>query len=463
MRNVYKKITSLLVMLFSTSVLCAQSSLPVEWEGRWWLGVLKGALPINLTFEMVAEDSLAAVLFSPMQSSNAIPVSDCSFNSDTLTLKCKSLSMTMKLFWNENDSTFSGMFKQGMVKADVSFSPTDGIYQNKPTQSVVADGSYVSRDFTLKRKRDGVVLSGTITIPRGKGRFPAVVLVNGSGQQDRDCTIAGHKPFAVLADYLTRQGIVVLRYDDRGVGGSKGDVLSATTYDFADDAEAVFEYLRKQPYVDKNSVGIVGHSEGGIIAPLVASRNEKVKFVVMLAGQGTSGAQVLLDQNHHLLSQQGLSDSLIGRRLDCMREMFALDSNSVNLTNIRNIIQRHAEGLGDDERMSVGLRRSDAVLWNQQLQMPWMQSFIKVNPMDYLPKVSCPVLAVNGEKDLQVIVSNLIKIKELIPHADTMSYPELNHLFQHCETGSPDEYFSIKESFSEEVMRDLSVWILKRR
>lgn len=463
MSIIYKKTACLLVLLFVSPFLWAQASLPSEWDGRWWLGILKGALPINLTFEMAAQDSLAAVLYSPMQSSDAIPVSDCSFQSDTLTLKCKSLSMTMKLFWNADDSTFTGLFKQGLVKADISFSPTDGIFQNKLTSSSVTEGNYNSREFSLRRKKEGGVICGTVTIPNGKGRFPAVVLVNGSGQQDRDCTIAGHKPFAVLADYLTRQGIVVVRYDDRGVGGSKGEVLNATTYDFADDAETVFEYLRKQPYVDRNCVGIIGHSEGGIIAPLVASRNGKVNFVVMLAGPGSSGAQVLFDQNCELMSQQGIDDAIIQKRLNCMGDMFALEADSVNLTNIRIIIERHSAGLSDDERMAVGLRRSDAVLWNQQLQLPWMRTFVKIAPESYLPKVACPVLAVNGAKDLQVVPSNLVWIKEMLPAAETVLYPDLNHLFQHCKTGSPDEYFTIQESFSEEVMRDVSAWILKLR
>lgn len=463
MMSKFRKTVGILVMMLSSSVLWSQSSLPIEWDGWWWLGVLKGALPINLTFEMMSEDSLAAVLYSPMQTADAIPVSECSFQSDTLMLKCKSLNMTMRLFWNGVDSSFSGTFKQGLFKTDVSFVPTDGIYQNKPATPVADDGKYESRDFSFERRKAGVVVSGTVTIPHGKGRFPAVVLVNGSGQQDRDCTIAGHKPFAVLADYLTRQGIVVVRYDDRGVGGSKGDVFNATTFDFADDAEALFEYIRKQPFVDKKCVGIVGHSEGGIIAPLVASRNDKVDFVVMLAGPGTSGAQVLFDQNRELLLQQDVADSLIRKRIDCMSEMFALNVDSIGLATIRKIIEKYAAGLTDDERMAVGLRRSDAVLWNQQLQLPWMQTFIKLSPADYLPKVGCPVLAVNGSKDLQVVPYNLVRVKEMIPHADTVLYPDLNHLFQHCETGSPDEYFSIQESFSEEVMRDMSFWILKQR
>ena len=463
MMSKFRKTVGIFVMMLSSSVLWSQSSLPIEWDGRWWLGVLKGALPINLTFEMMSEDSFAAVLYSPMQTTDAIPVSECSFQSDTLMLKCKNLNMTMRLFWNGVDSSFSGTFKQGLFKTDVSFVPTDGIYQNKPATPVADDGKYESRDFSIERRKAGVVVSGTVTIPHGKGRFPAVVLVNGSGQQDRDCTIAGHKPFAVLADYLTRQGIVVVRYDDRGVGGSKGDVFNATTFDFADDAEAVFEYIRKQPYVDKKCVGIVGHSEGGIIAPLVASRHDKVDFVVMLAGPGTSGAQVLFDQNRELLLQQGVADSLIRKRIDCMSEMFALNVDSIGLATIRKIIEKHAAGLTDDERMAVGLRRSDAVLWNQQLQLPWMQTFIKLSPADYLPKVGCPVLAVNGSKDLQVVSYNLVRVKEMLPHADTVLYPDLNHLFQHCETGSPNEYFSIQESFSEEVMRDMSFWILKQR
>lgn len=448
------------MICFSSTVL-AQPSLPKDWAGQWWLGVLNGVLPINITFQMTEGGSVEAAVYSPMQSTDPVPLSDCGFKNDTLILKSKASSMTMTLCWNASDKSFSGTFKQGIMKTDISFLPTEGLYQSERSQSVGHTDSYRSKEFSLKRKKEGVTITGTITAPLQKGKYPAVVLVNGSGQQDRDCTVAGHKLFAVLADYLTRQGVVVLRYDDRGVGGSVGEVQNATTCDFADDAEAVFDYLRKQPFVDKKKMGIIGHSEGGIIAPLVAVRNNKVAFVIMMAGPATSGAQVFYDQNQQILSLQGIADRLIQKRIAFMNQIFLMDADSVNLSSIRNAIKQHGEGLSDSERELVGLRRSDAVLWNQQMSMPWMQTFIKINPSQYLPELKCPLLAINGERDIQVVPSNLIQVKQLVPHADTVAYPQLNHLFQHCETGSPDEYFLIDETISEEVMSDMCTWIKK--
>ena len=236
----------IIAMLCVAASLQAQPSTLKPFEGRWWLGVLEEAsLPINITFG-VDKGELKPFLYSPMQSSDAIMPTKWSFSGDTLSISHKPSGMRLTLVWNPADTTFSGTFRQGMLRAQMHFVPTDTLFSIVRPQTPQPPFPYSQQEVVIERKKANVRLAGTLTIPEGEGPFPAVILVSGSGQQNRDEELLGHKPFLVLADYLTRQGIAVLRYDDRGVGGSTGDVENATTLDFADDVEAVFDFLRKQ-------------------------------------------------------------------------------------------------------------------------------------------------------------------------------------------------------------------------
>lgn len=311
-----------------------------------------------------------------------------------------------------------------------------------------------------------VVLAGTLTLPASAvGGFPAVVLVSGSGQQDRDESLFGHRPFRTIAEYLASRGIASLRFDDRGVGGSSGPLADATTYGFADDVEVMFIRLRNHPEVDPHWVGIVGHSEGGAIAPLIAARNADVAFVVMLAGQGCTGAETLLQQNEALFRLKGTPDSLVDVRLKCMRGFFdamkiypELAYDSV----FKSIVNAYAGHLTRKQRHSVGVLGGDAYLFAQQMALPWMKAFVALDPADYLPKVKCPVLALAGEKDCQVIARpNLDAIKRLCPAADTVEFSGTNHLFQTCETGAVEEYSTIQEDIAPHVLSKIAEWILR--
>ena len=454
------KLLFLAVLLGVASTLSAQR-MPAFFEGRWWLAMLEEAnLPINLTF---TEGN--PVLYSPMQAKEPMTASKWSFSGDTLRVTHSQTGVKMTLVWNPSDSTFTGTFRQGIMRARISFEPAAGMYTLVRPQEPKPPFPYSEQEITVVRKKAGVTLAGTLTIPEGKGPFPAVVLVSGSGQQNRDEELLGHKPFLVLADHLARNGIAVLRYDDRSVGGSKGDVAQATTLDFADDAEAVFDFLHKQKNIDARRVGIIGHSEGGTIAPIVASRNSKVAFIVLLAGPGGTGADILLQQNERIFQLDSVPQPLIERRLAMMRTLFAaMDTLPVDHYErfVINQCEKHSEGLTADQRKQIGLRRADAISLASQMQLPWMRTFVKLNSADYLHRTRCPILAINGDRDCQVLPVNLQAIADATKApVTTMLMPGLNHLMQHCTTGAPSEYMLIEETIAPTVLEAVADWILR--
>ena len=257
----------------------------------------------------------------------------------------------------------------------------------------------------------------------------------------------------------------MLRYDDRGVGGSTGDVENATTLDFADDVEAVFDFLRKQKHIDSKHVGIIGHSEGGLIAPIVASRNRKVAFVVLLAGPGTTGADILLQQNERLFRLDSVPQPLIERRLDLLRSLYAV-MDTLPVDNYQHftiaLCDKYSEGLTADQRKSIGLRRGDAIGLATQMALPWMRTFIKLDNSTYLSQLRCPILAINGDKDCQVLPVNLQAISAATSgRADLRLMPGLNQLMQHCVTGASGEYMLIDETMAPEVLQIVAEWVIQ--
>jgi len=331
---------------------------------------------------------------------------------------------------------------------------------------------YGASEMKFDGGAEGVTLTGTLTMPEGEGPFPGVVLVSGSGPQDRDETLLGHKPFLVLSDALTRAGIAVLRYDDRGVGASTGDFRSGTTDDFANDAESAVAALSAQAKVDPKRVGIVGHSEGGLIAPMVASRGAGVAFIVLLAGPGTDGKETLRDQIKAIQVANGVPEENVAKQVEVQQ----------------SLLQMVIDGAPEEE-MKSGMRRLIAVQYGmmeptvEQLeQLPdeavdgalagltsaWMKRFLALDPRPYLQKVKVPVLALNGELDTQVIASiNLPEIRKALTAGGNkdvtcLGINGVNHLFQTAHSGSPAEYATITETFSPGTLEQITSWIRQR-
>ena len=305
-----------------------------------------------------------------------------------------------------------------------------------------------------------VRLAGTLTIPYGRGPFPAAILISGSGPQDRDETIFGHKPFAVLADFLARSGVAVLRYDDRGFAASTGDHGSATSADFATDATAALEFLRTRAEIDRRAIGFVGHSEGGMIGPLAAVNDPRVKFLVLLAGPGTPTKQLLLSQRLLMGTAEGIPEAQLGRAqatVDSLLEMVrnARDSTAA-ATQLRVFFT-------DDRLAALGATPVQRDAFATQYAGPWMRYFLRYDPGAVLARVRVPVLALNGTLDKQVpSAENLPAIRAALRRNRDVTIrelPGLNHFFQHARTGALTEYDTIAETFSPEAMGIVGEWI----
>ncbi len=314
--------------------------------------------------------------------------------------------------------------------------------------------------------------AATLTLPRGTGPFPAVLLITGSGPQDRDETVAGHKPFLVLADCLTRRGVAVLRADDRGIGKSTGNFFTATSEDFAEDTQAGVDYLLQRSEINPRQIGLIGHSEGGLIAPMLAARSPGIAFIVMLAGQGLSGEEVLYSQGQEILKAQGATAEDLARQLDLQKRLFALvkiekDPEALE-RKVRAIMDEEVAKLGEEKKKFAAKLRAGMQGQVQMLKSPWLRYFIAYDPRPALRQVRCPVLALIGSKDLQVPPeANLREIEQALRQGGNKDFtvqqmPNLNHLFQTCTTGSLTEYAKIEETIAPAVLELLSDWIAKR-
>jgi hypothetical protein len=328
---------------------------------------------------------------------------------------------------------------------------------------------YRADEVRYENKAGGVTLAGTLTIPTGQGSFPAALLISGSGPQDRDESLFGHKPFLVLADYLTRMGIAVLRVDDRGVGGSTGQTRTSTSEDLAGDVEAGVAFLKTRPEVDRAKIGLIGHSEGGIIAPMVAAQSAEIAYVVLMAGPGLPGEAILILQGALVAKAEGKSDEQIAENRELQERIFEIirsekDPQAAE-ARMRLTIKDGLTRLSavDKEAASVTAEFVEAQV--QAVQSPWFRFFLTYDPRPALRKVKCPVLALNGEKDLQVPArENLAAIEGALkvghnPRMTVKELPKLNHLFQTSETGRISEYARNEETIAPIALELIGSWI----
>lgn len=341
-------------------------------------------------------------------------------------------------------------------------------------QEPVAPYNYISEDvyFTNTEAND-IKLAGTITLPNNKKNPAIAILISGSGAQDRNSDLKqfNHKPFLVLSDYLTNNGIAVLRFDDRGTAKSEGNHATATSADFATDVEAAIQYLKTRKDIDINKIGLIGHSEGGFIAPMVASTNKDVAFTVLLAGTGVNGAKVLETQTRRAAELQGASKE----SLDENEKLTTIVYNAILNNDDKDVIKNEIrKGLNDFKTNNSNSPLAAAItpqIIEQQLgilQSDWLLYFLKTDPKQFLAKTTCPVLALNGSKDYQVMPDlNLKGIKEGLEKANNedvtiKELENLNHLFQTAITGSAQEYSKIEETYAPMALKIISDWINKR-
>ncbi len=328
---------------------------------------------------------------------------------------------------------------------------------------------YREEPLAYANQAGGVTLAGTLTLPPGAGPFPVVVLISGSGAQDRDETIMEHKPFLVLADHLTRRGIAVLRVDDRGVGGSSGKVASSTSEDFAGDVLAGVATLKSRPDIDPKSIGLIGHSEGGIIAPLVAARSSDVAFIVLMAGTGLPGDEILTSQLGLILKAMGADPEKVDQKVRTQRRVLAaIKSEKDGLKAkeaVQSILQETRDSLPEPQREEFDKEKGAIDAQLDRLDSPWIRFFLSFDPRSTLAQVRCPVLAVNGANDVQVAPrANLEAIEKALRSGGNdritiKELPRLNHLFQTSETGLPAEYARIEETIAPAALALIGDWI----
>jgi len=468
-------LSSLLSVCFVFFVISAKAQqTPASVDGTW-LGTLtvpSGQLRIVLNITREGNE-LKATLDSPDQGVKGIQVGTIRQTDDELYVDVPSIVGRYNGRILDDGNTVYGTWKQGGIDFPLDFHRVDTVRGPNRPQEPKPPFPYNTEEVGFDNTIDDVYLAGTLSIPRGSGPFPALVLVSGSGPQDRDETIMEHKPFLVLADYLTRHGIAVLRYDDRGVGESTGSTSFSTTADFVKDALAGVDLLKQYHFIDTTRIGILGHSEGGIVAAMAASSSDDVAFIVMMAGTGLPGEDILLSQGALILEANGATEQELAAYAEFQRRIFEVLKRETDNDNIKVELQRimheSLEAMDEKSLMRSGIPEghldSYIDMQTQAMLSPWFRYFLTLDPRPYLEQLTIPVLAIIGEKDLQVpAVDNLQAIETaLSKNRHHMTRVEmllgLNHLFQTAETGSPNEYAAIEETIAPEALELISQWI----
>ncbi|GHT36920.1 alpha/beta hydrolase [Bacteroidia bacterium] len=453
------------------TVLVSFSAFGQDVSGQW-NGTLKvQGVELRLVFNInkTAAGGYTSTMDSPDQGAKGIPVSSTSFANGTLKLSAANLGIEYEGTLDA-DGDINGTFKQGGLSLPLVLS--QGAAKERPRpQEPVKPYPYREEEVSFENKEDGVTLAGTLTLPEKGSLFPAVVLISGSGAQNRDEEVMGHKPFLVLADYLTRNGIAVLRYDDRGTAASTGNFKTATSFDFSKDAEAGVNYLLARKEIDRKKIGLIGSSEGGMIAPMIAARSKDVAFIVLLAGPGIPGDRLLLLQQELIGRGYGTGEQDVQKQVAVYRKAFELIRNSTQPEKLAADLTSHFQEALKETPSVKPEQVSEEGFIRQQVReatTPWMQYFLTYDPVPALEKVQCPVLAINGAKDLQVPPKiNLDAIRQALSKggnkkATIKELPGLNHLLQECETGLPLEYGTIEQTLSPLALEEIQRWIAKQ-
>ncbi len=447
------------------------------WEGR-----LQAGTPLRIVFIFAEKDGkISATFQSPDQTKAILPTDTCYSLGDSIYLIAKRFGISFRGQLT-NDSSINGIFTQGS-DLPLPLKKVAAVSTLKRPQAPKPPFPYQEEEVAFENKSAGIKLAGTLTYPKPlpgvdyvkAPTYPAVILITGSGPQDRDETVFGHKPFAVIADDLTKKGFAVLRYDERGVGKSTGKFQESTTADFANDTEAAIDFLKSQPQIDTAHIGLIGHSEGGMIAPMLAAQRKDIAFIVMLAGPSTPAPELMREQVEAVMLSQGedSSSAAIGgsffkemaKAINSSKDTGTIFSNALAIAN--EWAKQQPDSILTMMNMENVVERAVAVREQLKPMMTtWFRYFLSIDPAVYLSKLSCKVLALNGDKDIQVLApSNLKGIKTALQKSkstqyDIISLPGLNHLFQSCKTCTAAEYGELEETISPVVLQKMGDWLL---
>jgi pimeloyl-ACP methyl ester carboxylesterase len=440
-----------------------------------WQGTLKVSVDLDLIFHINknSQQQFSVLVDCPQQGLKGLGASNVTVRTDSIIVEMKQLNGSYRGRML-NDSTISGNWVQG-VSLPLTLKRIEKVIEVQKPQTPKPPFPYKSEDIIYYDASHKIQYGATITIPEGKGPFPAVLLITGSGQQNRDEEVMGHKPFAVIADYLTKKGFVVLRVDDRGMGQTTGDVALATSADFASDALVSLGYLENRPEVNKKKIGLMGHSEGGMIAEMIGAKRKDLSFIVLLAAPGENNIDLMVHQNEAILSASGLPMDYIQPYLGLYRKLAsaATKAPSAEAAKIEasklveewtavtpaNIVQA-TTGIKDQES-----KQKFIDLFTTQTSIPWFKYFLNYDPAPDLNKISARVLAINGDRDIQVVSKyNLPAMEAALKKSGSPAWQVkqlsgLNHLFQHCTRCTVEEYGQLDESFAPEALEIIGNWL----
>ena len=462
----------ILLIAFVMNTVSASTQNPFEgiWEGKVNVGM---DLRVIFTLKQVENLGFTVTMDLPDNGVKGIVSEDVIVNNDSLVINIKEFrgSYSGKLI---NQSSITGYWKQG-TRTALQLHKVDKVLVTYKPQTPLPPFSYRSEDVIYSNKNGSIQYGATLTTPFGEGPFPAVVLITGSGQQNRDEEIGGHKPFAVIADHLTKNGFAVLRVDDRGVGQTTGDVTSSTTLDFADDISTGLDYLIGRKEIDIKRLGLIGHSEGGMIAPVLAAKRKDISAIVLMAAPGKKTTEILIEQNEAFYTSRGLSKEYVDSYMDLYSVIVRLMANNVDKETVKTKLTTEVDTWINKTRADVVVATSGITNDDKKMQFieglvetfttPWFRYFLSYQPQQFLEKLSCKVLAINGNRDIQIFAgSNLKGIEAALKKSRSKGfqikeYDGLNHLFQKCNTCSIQEYGDLQETFSVDVLKDITGWL----
>jgi len=451
MKNFY----ILYILLLTMNFIQAQ-----EITGDWYGNLKIQGTELPLVFHLQKNDSTyLSTMDSPKQGEFDIKVDETKYKNSNLEMRISALGVNYVGIYDKNNAIINGTFTQGGKSLPLNLIREKIIKKVNRPQNPKEPYPYSSENITFFNKKDSINLAGTLTLPKNKTDFSTVILISGSGPQDRNSVIMDHKLFLIISDYLTRNGIAVLRYDDRGVGESQGEYSKATSKDLSTDTEAAIKYLKSRKDINKNRIGLVGHSEGGLIAPMVATNTNDISFIILLAGPGLKGKQILLLQKKLIEQRSGIDEITVNESQEIFKGAYEIISNFKGndkelKINLKEYFDKKFNNSMDDKQLNSLI---------ESISSPWIKYFIKYDPSLTLEKLNIPVLALFGKNDLQVPAVENSKVLEGLEkkNIEVIQLENLNHLFQESKTGMPNEYSEIEQTISPKVLNIISDWIIE--
>jgi pimeloyl-ACP methyl ester carboxylesterase len=443
-------------------------------EGTWLGSLAVQNMEIRVVFHISLSDKgmYQGTMDSPDQGARGLRLDKVSFKDNIFIVELNKAMIKYEATLSEDGNSLEGTITQGGYRSSLKMIRVDEVIRKVRPQDPIKPFPYIEEDVMYTNAQAGVKLAGTLTLPKQGVPAPAVILISGSGAQDRNEEVMGHRPFLVLADHLTRKGIAVLRVDDRGMGGSTGEVEDATSAELAHDVLSGINFLSKRTDIDKQKIGLIGHSEGGFIASIVASKTKEVAFLISLAGPSIPGDEIMYLQSRLIALANGASEKEISRNLATQKKIYEIVKSNESVAamkkRLRQLFLADLDNLAEESQKTIEELEASFDVQVKLVTSKWFRFFISYDPSEHFCFVRCPVLAIYGEKDLQVPPKeNSFALKEALRKAENtdvtiMEIPGLNHMFQKARIGIPSEYAEISETINSDVLDIISEWILKR-